>query len=356
MKICKQCGNLVSDNETMCSKCGVATEIVYVNQAPAAPAVQAAPAPQAAPAAQLQVAQTAPVQQTPVQQVQPAQVVQTAPVHQVQAQPVVQQPVQQVQTQPMMQQPVQQVQPQPQMQAQPVMQQPMQPAIQIQAPVPQSSKLGSFFQKNSKAIIVALLVLLVVGGAGFGITQVAFKDREESKPVTDNKDKFQLSDNDPSNKVEEPTDNPNNNNQPALETYKKVSQNYMFTIPNAYVSSVQESAGGLTLLNLDTGSNVWIGINVATLDAYRTNKAALKTSYESQGRTVLNMYDKVINNKDALILELISNEQKTLLAITQGPSTECFIITINNTTNKDEYDYTALSDMLGIIGTVQKVN
>lgn len=292
MKLCKTCGNLLSDVEYSCQKCGTAVDIAYVNNG----------------------AQQQMVQQQ-MQQVQPMQ-----------QQMVQQQPMQQVQ--PMMQQSVQM------------------PQKKDKKP----SKLAENFSKNYKPISIAIILLLVALSTFLVVDNIALRKKVKLNSTSAVESSYQIKDNtDNTGKVVISADEEEYNFEIPEGTYPKVSQGYVFFVDEDYVATVMEQSGGISLLNLNTGGTGWVAVNRSTLDGYRKQKAALKTTYETQGIHVNKIYDQTINGKDSLVFELMKDNQPTLLIITQASSTECYILTVTNTNIKTSPDTTTANELMQML-------
>lgn len=314
MKICKKCGNLLSDVEYSCQKCGTAVDMAYVSNSG-------------------QVAQ--------------------------------QQMVQQPMPQQMVQQPMQQMAPQQQMVQQPIQQQmapqQMQPMIQpIQTQATKEKKKNSFsesLKKNYKPISIAIILLLIALSTYLVIDNIALRKKVKLNSTSAVESSYQIKDNtNNTGQVLINADEEEYNFEIPEGTYPKVSQGYVFFVDEDYVATVMEQSGGLSLLNLNTGGSGWVAVNRATLEGYRKQKDALKTTYETQGITVTKMYDQTINGKDALVLELMKDNQPTLLIITEATSGDCYILTVTNTNIKTSQDTTTANELMKMLSISQRLN
>lgn len=301
MKICQSCGNLVSDTEARCQKCGAQAEITYMNQN--AQQVQ-------------QIPQTQPVQQ--VQQMQP---VQQMP----QAQPV--------------------------QQAQPLMQ-----FTQTQPTPKKNNKFADMMKKNYKPISIAIILILVAVCTYLVIDNISLRKKVKLNATSAVEPSYKIEDNTNNSKdvIIEAEDEEYNFEIPE-GTYPKVSQKYVFFVDEAYTATVIEQSGGLSLLNTTTGATGWVAVNRTTLSNYRDKKESLKSSYESQGITVTNMYDQTFYGKDALVLEMIKGDQPMLLIISDAATNECYILTITNANIKTGQDTTTANDLMKMLSISEKL-
>lgn len=289
MKICKACGNLLSDVEYSCQKCGTAVDMAYVNG---------------------------------------GQVVQQQ----------VQQPVQQVQQ---VQQPIQPM---------------MQPA-QNQNSDKKKSSLAENLKKNYKPISIAIILLLIILSAYLLVDNISLRKKVKLNSTSAVESNYQIKDNtDNTSQVVISAPDESYNFEIPEGTYPKVSQNYVFFVDEDYAATVMEQAGGISLLNLKTGGSGWVGINRATLAGYRKQKESLKATYENQGITVTKMYDQSINGKDCLVLELLKDEQPSILIVTEASSTECYILTVTNTNIKTTQDTTTLNELMKMLTISEKLS
>ena len=236
----------------------------------------------------------------------------------------------------------------------PVQQQPMQqPMMGIQKPSAPPKNNDS--SKGYKIITAVIIVALVGLSLFLGIQNRDLKKKVElaekespSYHINDNTDTT-------SNQVQINANDGNFNFEIPEGTYPKVSQNYVFFIPDDYAATVIEQSGGLSLLNLTTGGSGWISMNNASLEAYREQREALKETYTSQGVNVNKMYDATIGGRDSLVLEIINKDQPTLLIITDAPEGGCFVLTVNNTTDKTKYDTTTADELVRMLSTSKRI-
>lgn len=303
MKICKNCGNLLSDADYSCQKCGAAVDMAYVNNGQ-----------------------------------------------------MMQQPVQQSMAQPQFQQ---NAQPQAQQVIQPQMQQVSQQQVSY-APNPKpknSNKILENLKKNYKPISIAIILLLIALSTFLTIDNISLRKKIKLNSTSSVESSYKIQ------------DNTNNSGQVVISapeekynfeipegTYPKVSQNYVFFVDEDYVATVMEQSGGLSLLNLKTGGSGWVGVNRATLEGYRKQKSSLKSTYENQGITVTNMYDTTLGGKDCLVLELMKNNQKSVLIITSASSTECYILTVTNTNIKTAQDTTTINELMKMLSISKRLS
>ena len=84
-------------------------------------------------------------------------------------------------------------------------------------------------------------------------------------------------------------------------------------------------------------------------------REALKETYTSQGVNVNKMYDATIGGRDSLVLEIINKDQPTLLIITDAPEGGCFVLTVNNTTDKTKYDTTTADELVRMLSTSKRI-
>lgn len=289
MKICKKCGNLLSDTDLRCQKCGTTVEMYQNNQ----PMQQSA-----------QTNQQAQQAQRPVPTVQPA------------------------------------------------MQQ------QVVAPAQQANKNSkeSPLKKNYKVISVCIILLLAVATTWLAIDNVSLRKKIKLNTSSKVDSKYEIKDNtNNSDQVIINTDDSEFDFDIPEGTYPKVSQKYVHFVPDAYVATVLEQSGGISLLNLTTSGSGWIALNTATLEGYRNQKEALKETYERQGITVNNLTEKTISGKEAIVLELNNDGQAMLLIITSASEKECFILTVANTNNKTSYDYTTANELVAMLTQSKKI-
>lgn len=292
MKICKACGNLLSDAEYSCQKCGTAVDMAYVNG---------------------------------------GQVVQQQ----------VQQPVQQ----PVQQQPVQQP-----------IQQMMQP-VQNQNSDKKKSRLIENLKKNYKPISIAIILLLIILSTYLLVDNIALRKKVKLNSTSAVESNYQIKDNtDNTGQVVISASEESYNFEIPEGTYPKVSQNYVFFVDEDYAATVMEQSGGISLLNLKTGGSGWVGVNRATLEGYRKQKESLKATYENQGITVTKMYDQSMNGKDCLVLELLKDEQPSILIVTEASSTECYILTVTNTNIKTTQDTTTINELMTMLTISEKLS
>lgn len=296
MKICKACGNLLSDVEYSCQKCGTAVDMAYVSGGQG------------------------------VQQMQPQ--------------------VQQ-QTQQPMQQPIQQP-------IQPTMQQPMQP---VQNHNKKKSKLIENLKKNYKPISIAIILLLIVLSTYLLVDNISLRKKVKLNSTSAVESNYQIKDNtDNTGQVIISASEEKYNFEIPEGTYPKVSQKYVFFINEDYAATVMEQSGGISLLNLKTGGSGWVGINRATLEGYRKQKESLKATYENQGITVTKMYDQSISGKDCLVLELLKDNQPSILIVTEASSTECYILTVTNTNIKESQDTATINELMTMLTLSEKLS
>lgn len=303
MKICKNCGNLLSDTEYNCQKCGAAVDIAYVNNG---------------------------------------------------------QMMQQQGQQPMVQPQVQQaVQLQAEQVVQPQMQQVNQPQMAY-VPTPKQKKPNKILEnlkKNYKPISIAIIVLLVALSTFLTVDNISLRKKVKLNSTSSVDSSYKIQ------------DNTNNTGQVVISaseekynfeipegTYPKVSQNYVFFVDEDYVATVMEQSGGISLLNLKTGGSGWVGVNRATLEGYRKQKESLKSTYENQGITVTNMYDTTLSGKDCLVLELLKNNQKSVLIITAASSNECYILTVTNTNIATAQDTTTINELMKMLSISKRLS
>lgn len=303
MKICKTCGNLVSDMETNCSKCGTVSEITYLNQ-------------------NNQMQQQG--YQQPVQQYQ--------------------QPVQQPQQYQQVVQPQQQVG----------------QVLQFGNNEPTQKKKSSFsenLKKNYKPISICIILLLIILCTYLVVDNISLRKKVKLNSTSAVEPSYQIQDNtNNSNEIKIELDEDDEYNFEIPEgTYPKVSQRYVFFIDEAYTATAIEQSGGLSLLNTQTGATGWVAVNRATLATYREKKDSLKRSYENQGITITNIYDQVFHGKDALVFEMIKDDQPMLLIISDASTNECFILTITNTNIKTTQDTTTANDLMKMLSISEKL-
>ncbi len=333
MKICKRCGDLVSDTAFSCPKCGTAVEInPNINNQ--------------------QNFMHQNYQQQPMYQQMPQNQMPQQPMHQ-----------QMNSNQPMNNQGMMNNQNmmnnqgmmQPQMQPQ----QPMKSPITIQAPDKSQKKNNNFsenFKKNYKPISIAIIVLLIAISCYLTIDNISLRKKVKLNSTSAVESQYSIKDNsDNTNKVIINAEEDDYNFEIPDGTYPKVSQKYVFFIPEEYVATVTEQSGGISLLNINTGGSGWIAVNRATLAGYRKQKDSLKRTYESQGYVVSKMYDKLYNDKDCFIIELMKEDQPMMLVVTEASSTECYILTITNTNIKNTQDTTTFNDMMKTLSISQKL-
>lgn len=292
MKICKACGNLLSDVEYSCQKCGTAVDMAYVSGGQG------------------------------VQQMQP------------QVQQQTQQPIQQ---------PIQ-----------PTMQPTMQPVQNHNKKKSKLiENLKKNYKPISIAIILLLIILstyLLVDNISLRKkvklnSTSAVESNYQIKDNTDNTGQVIISASEEKYNFEIPEG-----------TYPKVSQKYVFFINEDYAATVMEQSGGISLLNLKTGGSGWVGINRATLEGYRKQKESLKATYENQGITVTKMYDQSISGKDCLVLELLKDSQPSILIVTEASSTECYILTVTNTNIKESQDTATINELMTMLTLSEKLS
>ena len=292
MKICKKCGNLLSDYDLRCQKCGTPAVIYQYNQQVQQPVQQ-------------------PIQMNP--QVQPMQ--------------------------------------RPMVQAQPVMpQQVIAPAPQ------DKNNTESFFKKKYKVISICIILLLAVATTWLAIDNVSLRKKIKLNTTSKVDSKYEIDDNtNNSDQVIINADDSEFDFDIPEGTYPKVSQKYVHFVPDAYAATVLEQSGGISLLNLTTSGSGWVAVNTATLEGYRNQKEALKETYERQGITVNNLTEKTISGKEAIVLELNNDGQPMLLIITSASEKECYILTITNTSNKTSYDYTTANELVAMLAQSKKI-
>lgn len=299
MKICKACGNLLSDVEYSCQKCGTAVDMAYVSGGQG------------------------------VQQMQP----------QVQQQPM----------QSQIQQPVQQ----PMQESVPPTIQPVQNHNHNQ----KKSKLIENLKKNYKPISIAIILLLIILSTYLLVDNISLRKKVKLNSTSAVESNYQIKDNtDNTSQVIISASDEKYNFEIPEGTYPKVSQKYVFFIDEDYAATVIEQSGGISLLNLKTGGSGWVGINRATLEGYRKQKESLKATYENQGITVTNMYDQSISGKDCLVLELLKDEQPSILIVTEASSTECYILTVTNTNIKTSQDTATINELMTMLTLSEKLS
>lgn len=241
------------------------------------------------------------------------------------------------------------------------MQQPVQMQQPNSMPMMGSAKQAPVKNKSGKSdtgIIIAGIIILILAGVSIflGIQNKDLKSKLK-KAESNTNTAYKVSDNldTTSNQVQINATDGSFNFEIPEGTYPKVSQNYVFFIPEAYAATVIEQSGGLSLLNLTTGGSGWISMNNASLEAYRGQKEALKETYINQGVNVHKMYDTVIGGQDALVLEIINDDQPTLLIITDAPEGGCFVLTVNNSTDKTKYDTTTADELVRMLATSKRI-
>lgn len=211
--------------------------------------------------------------------------------------------------------------------------------------------------KALKIVTLVIIVGLIALSTYLGVQNSDLKKKIElAEKSTDNSYKVSDNTNTTSNQVQITANEENYNFEIPEGTYPKVSQNYVFFVPDDYVATVLEQSGGISLLNLKSGGSGWIAMNNASLEAYRGQKDALKQTYISQGVQVNNMYDTTLGGKDALVLEITNKDQPTLLVIVDGPSGGCFVLTITNTNDKTKYDTATANELVTMIGKSQRLS
>ena len=272
MKLCKSCGNLLSDTESLCQKCGTKVEIAYVNQAQPAPA---------------------PVQET----------------------------------------------------------------HSSDAPQKKGKNVVEFIIKNYKILSTILIVILLAVTIWLTCDNISLRKKVKLATTSAVETKYEIKDNvDNTPEVVITADEEEFNFTIPEGTYPKVSQKYVHFVPDAYAATILEQNGGLSLLNLTTGGAGWIAVASATLEDYRTQQESLKTAYETQNITVVSMTDQIIHDKDCLVLELLREEQTTLLVITDAGEKECYIVTITNSNDKTSYDYDTAYELVNMLTLSQKLS
>ena len=296
MRVCKNCGNLLSDNEIVCSNCHAINEIPNQNM------------------------------------VNNQQMNSNMYGNE--------QPVQQYQTN------MQQVQANTQ-----------QPMVEQQAQVTaQQVKTKKSKMINKKTVFIGVLAILVVLSVFLVCDDVKLRKKVKTLSASQFNPSYHIDD---TNKTDSDVTIKDENHNIDFEvpkgTYPKVSQNYVFFIKEDYVANVMDYGGGLSLLNLKTGGSAWIATTHATLESYRGEKEALKRTYESRGIKVLNMYDKIINEKDSLILELMQDNHPTILVITPATEKESFLLTITNSHIDDKFDYETVNDVIDTLKLSKKI-
>ena len=253
--------------------------------------------------------------------------------------------VQQAQQVQQVQQPVQQVQFQ---------------QVQQSVPIKSSKKENKILEnlkKNYKPISIAVIILLLVLSIYLATDNISLRKKIKLNSTSAVESNYKIQDNtNNSNQVVISAEEEKYNFEIPEGTYPKVSQNYVFFVDEDYVATVIEQSGGISLLNLKTGGTGWIGISRATLEGYRNQKESLKSTYTNRGITVTNMYDQIIEGKDCLVLELMQDNQPSMLIITQASSTECFIITITNTNIKTSQDTTTMNELLKMISMTKTLS
>ena len=212
---------------------------------------------------------------------------------------------------------------------------------------------------NNSMVIVILVIIALIGVSVF----LGFQNAELKKEINNQKtntgsnQNCKLSDNTDvtANQVQINAADSSFNFEIPEGTYPKVSQNYVFFIPENYAATVIEQSGGLSLLNLTTGGSGWVSMNNASLEAYRGQKEALRKTYDSQGVNVKNMYDAVVGGQDSLVLEINNDGELTLLIITDAPEGGCFVLTVNNTTDNTKYDTATADELVQMLSTSKRI-
>ncbi len=340
MKLCKRCGDLVSDTAFSCPKCGTAVEInpsINNQQSMIGQNYQ-------------QMQQPQMPQQQMYQQMNNVQPMNNQGMMNNQNMMNNQSMMQQSQMQPQ-----QAMQPQQMAQTQPTMKSP----ITIQAPDKSQKKNGKLtdnLKKNYKAISIAVIVLLIALSGYLVVDNISLRKKVKLNSTSAVESQYSIKDNsDNTNKVVINAEEDNYNFEIPEGTYPKVSQKYVFFIPDEYVATVTEQSGGISLLNINTGGSGWIAVTRATLAGYRKQQDSLKRSYESQGYVVTKMYDKLYNDKDSFIVELMKEDQPMMLVVTEASSTECYILTITNTNIKNTQDTATYKDLMETLSISQKL-
>ena len=240
---------------------------------------------------------------------------------------------------------------------------PIQMQQQVQQPMmqkpisPNTSKPSNGNSLKKYKIITAVIIVALLGLSIFlGLQNQDLKKKvAQAEKSTDASYKVSDITDTTSNQVQINANDNNFNFEIPEGTYPKVSQNYVFFIPNDYAATVIEQSGGLSVLNLNTGGSGWISMNNASLEAYRGQRDALKQTYISQGVQVNKMYDATIGGKDCLVLEIINDEQPTLLIITDAPEGGCFVLTVNNSTDKSKYDTTTADELVKMLSASKRI-
>lgn len=232
------------------------------------------------------------------------------------------------------------------------------PAPMMQQPVRQSApKQSNDNSQKTYKIITAVIIVALIGLSVFlGVQNQNLKKKVElAEKSTDTTYKVSDITDTTSNQVQITANDNNFNFEIPEGTYPKVSQNYVFFIPNDYAATVIEQSGGLSVLNLNTGGSGWISMNNASLEAYRGQRDALKQTYLSQGVQVNKMYDATVGGQDCLVLEILNDDQPTLLIITDAPEGGCFVLTVNNSTDKSKYDTTTADELVKMLSTSKRI-
>jgi hypothetical protein len=349
MKICNSCGNLVSDNENSCQKCGNITNINYVNQNQQIPnqTIQQHP--------EFTDSQVMMNQQVMVNNQQVENYTQMTNTQNYQNYQNYQQDMnnQQVINQ-------QQTNQNQMIENNNNNYQNQQSLIQFEKPIPQKNKkninLADSLKKNYKVISVAMMLILVAVCTYLTVDNISLRKKVKLHAASAVEPSYKIQDN--TNNSEEiviEKDEEKYNFEIPEGTYPKVSQNYVFFVDEAYAATVMDQSGGLSLLNTQTGATGWVAVSRATLATYRDKKESLKTSYQNQGIIVTNIYDQTIQGKDTLVFEMVKDNLPVLLVISDASPGECYILTITNPNLQTTQDTTTANELMKMISITQKL-
>ncbi len=200
--------------------------------------------------------------------------------------------------------------------------------------------------KKSVLALSVLIILVVVASI------VIFSNAGNNKLSTPADKQVNL--NSPTN-TQKPSGNNNptpplNNDDPLANlnfpenTYQKVYQDYIYSIPKQF-ETIEIEQEGLSLLNTATGESIWISVSKSSLPEYVAKENQLRQIFESQNRKVISNFQTSYGNVPVLVLEIEDNQVKTLLAIIAASQTESHLITISNSSDPTNYQYETLNSI-----------